>query len=364
MSFKSDIAKKAAGASRFVLQKVLKRPGGFFPGDIALKINPDLLVELKDELDAGTVLVTGTNGKTSVTNLIADCMRYDGYEVAWNKTGANLSSGVVAAIMEFKPRRRKKKFGVFEVDELWVEKVLPQTKSKFLLLLNLFPDQVDRFGSIGNIQKSLINALNQSRETVLIYNCDDPNCQVVADECENNTIPFGVNEKISKTDDDVKTKCPICEFDLNYTLHQYAQLGNYRCAKCGFNRANPEVSTTNILLGNESLEFSVNGKRYVSQKAAEYACYNLTGFVATANALGCHNESIDKSIKYQQAKNGRMEFFELAGRQVMINLAKNPVGFNQNINYVMDRYDSDEKPAPTSVAFFVNAREGDGRNTN
>ena len=82
MSAKSDIAKTTASVSRFVLQKILRRPGGFFPGDIALKIDPELLVELSKQFDSGTVLVTGTNGKTSVTNLIADCMRYEGAEVA------------------------------------------------------------------------------------------------------------------------------------------------------------------------------------------------------------------------------------------------------------------------------------------
>ena len=82
MSFKTDIAKTSAKFSRFVLQKILKRPGGFFPGKIALKIDEDILCDLVKDFDAGTVLVTGTNGKTSVTNLIADCMRYDGYEVA------------------------------------------------------------------------------------------------------------------------------------------------------------------------------------------------------------------------------------------------------------------------------------------
>ena len=118
MSFKSDIAKNVAGISRFVLQKILKRDGGFFPGKLALKINPDLLTELKEQFDAGTVLVTGTNGKTSVTALIASCMQFEGAQVATNKTGANLSSGIAAAILEFKPRFRKKKFGVFEIDEL------------------------------------------------------------------------------------------------------------------------------------------------------------------------------------------------------------------------------------------------------
>ena len=229
--------------------------------------------------------------------------------------------------------------------------------------MNLFPDQVDRFGSIQNIQKSLIEALNKSPETVLIYNCDDPNCQVVADECDNNTIPFGVDDKISKIDDGSKTKCPLCEFELKYSLHQYAQLGNYRCPNCGFNRANPKYVATDVELTKENLKFKVNGKQFISPKAAEYVCYNLTGFVAFAGALGCHEESIEKSIKYQQAKNGRMEFFDIDGKQVMINLAKNPVGFNQNINFIIDRYTSDERPANTSVAFFANAREGDGKST-
>lgn len=263
--------------------------------------------------------------------------------------------------MDFSPKRRKKKFGVFEVDELWVEKTLPQLNSKFLLLLDLFPDQVDRYGSIGNIQKSLISALNNSPQTVLVYNADDPNCQVIADECKNNTIPFGVNEKISSVDDKTETKCPLCGFKMTYKIHQYAQLGNYRCAKCGFNRANPKYAATNIILDSNHLQFSIKDQTFVSKKAAEYACYNFTGFVATANALGCHPESIAKTIKYQQAKTGRMEFFDIKDQKVMINLAKNPVGFNQNINFVHDRIAAGNSNNKTAVAFFVNAREGDGR---
>lgn len=82
MDFKSDIAKTTANASRFVLQKILRRPGGFYPGKIALQIDNDLLEKISTQFDLGTVLVTGTNGKTSVTALIADCMRYEGADVA------------------------------------------------------------------------------------------------------------------------------------------------------------------------------------------------------------------------------------------------------------------------------------------
>ena len=118
MSLNSDIAKFAAKTSKFVLTKILRRQGGFFPGKIALKINNDLLVELSEQFDSGTVLVTGTNGKTSVTALTASCMQFQGLQVATNKTGANLASGIATAILDFKPRPRKKKFGVFEIDEL------------------------------------------------------------------------------------------------------------------------------------------------------------------------------------------------------------------------------------------------------
>lgn len=235
-------------------------------------------------------------------------------------------------------------------------------KSKYLLLLNLFPDQADRFGDISNIQKSLLEALQNSPETVLIYNADDPNCQIIADECENNTIPFGVNEKISHVDEKHTQKCPMCKFNLNYKLQQYAQLGIYRCPNCGFNRANVKYGASDISLNVDSLSFKIAGHTYTSKKAAEYVCYNLCGFVALVKELNCNNASIEKAINTQNTENGRMQFFEIDGKHIMINLAKNPVGYNQNINFIVDRYNSATRLTNTAVAFFANMKEGDGRN--
>lgn len=363
MSFKTDIAKAAASFSRFVLQRILRRSGGFFPGKIALDIDKDILIDITKQFDLGTVIVTGTNGKTSVTALIANCLEFEGAQVCTNKTGANLESGVAAAILEYFPKRRHNRFGVFEVDELWVSKVLPKIESKFLLLLNIFPDQLDRFGTIETIQKSLIEALNSSPKTVLVYNSDDPNCQIVADECSNNTIPFGVAEKISNMNDNTITKCPNCEFNMNYKVHQYAQLGIYRCPSCGFNRANVKYSAKEIRLTTEQLNFKIGKVDIFTKKAAEYVCYNLTGFIALTSEFGCHPNSIQNAIKNQNTDNGRMQTFDIDGKKVMINLAKNPVGFNQNINFIRSRILSDYNGSKISVAFFANAREGDGRNT-
>lgn len=364
MSFKQNMAKYSAGASRFALKKVLHRDGGFFPGKIALKIDENLLVDMAKKFDKGTVLVTGTNGKTSTTSLIADCARHSGANVCTNSTGANLSSGLASAMLEFNPARRRNCFGVFEIDELWVADALPKMRSKLLLLLNLFPDQVDRFGDISNIQKSLIGALKQSPDTCLIYNADDPNCQQIADACPNKTISFGALEKISNNDAASINKCPECGFDLNYKIQQYAQLGQYRCPNCGFNRAGLKFGAKNINLTAEKLEFDILDDHFSTTKAAEYVCYNLIGFIATAKTLNCDYDSIDFAIKNHKTQNGRMQKFEIGDANVMINLAKNPVGFNQNIEYIINHLKADNNATSTSVAFFVNAREGDGRSTN
>lgn len=365
MSIKFKTAKTVASISRNVLQNILKRDGGFYPGKLAMKIDPDILSDLSEFYDKGTILVTGTNGKTSVTGLLADCLKYQGLNCAWNKTGANLSSGVVASMLEHE-LAVKNNVGVFEVDELWVAKVLPQLKSDILLLLNLFPDQADRFGSIKNIQNSLIDALNMSPETTLVYNADDPNCQYIADECSNHCIAFGIGEPITDNDDYIDWECPNCGQVLKYSRRQYAQLGKYRCSNCGFNRAGLNFATKNIKLTNDSLEFTIKDQVYSTNKAAEYVCYNLSGFIVCAKTYGCSYESITKAISTQRKDNGRMQVFDYGNKKIMINLAKNPVGFNQNINYIsnqLDQFSQSDKIVKSSVAFFVNAREGDGRST-
>lgn len=361
MLLKTKIAKLAASTSRFVLKNILRRQAGFYPGKIALSIDDKIFDNLVLNFGSNTMLITGTNGKTSVTALMADCLSAERMNVCTNSTGANLASGIASSMLEFKSKNIRRNFGVFEIDELWVEKVLPQIRSGYLVLLNLFPDQVDRFGSIKNIQESILNALKQSPTTILIYNADDPNCQIIADQCENNTVPFGVAEKISKIDDNSIHKCPQCDADLFYKVHQYAQIGKYRCPNCGFNTAGVKYSAKKVKLTSDTLSFEIAEEKYSSAKAVEYALYNYTAFVAAAKTLYLRHASINHAIKNQKSENGRMQYFDIGHKQVMINLAKNPVGFNQNINYIFNKYNSSKNPEKTSIAFFANKKEGDGK---
>ncbi|MFR3090859.1 MAG: hypothetical protein ACLTMP_03180 [Eggerthella lenta] len=110
-----------------------------FPGKIALYADPRVIADLAPRLQKGSVCVVGTNGKTTVTNLLADALETAGQRVVCNRTGANLDSGVATALLH----AREADWGVFECDELWLAKILPHLQANYVVLLNLFRDQLN-----------------------------------------------------------------------------------------------------------------------------------------------------------------------------------------------------------------------------
>lgn len=177
MGLRFTAARAVSGVSTWGLKNVLHRPAANFPGKMALYVDPQLIAHLRGKLDRGSVCVVGTNGKTTVSNLLADVLETSGQRVVCNRTGANLDSGVSTALLH----AGKADWGVFECDELWLAKILPQLRANYVVLLNLFRDQLDRCGEIDRIQDSIVKALGSSPETVLVYNADDPLCASIAD---------------------------------------------------------------------------------------------------------------------------------------------------------------------------------------
>ena len=176
MSIRFAAAQAVSSISTWGLKHVFRRPAANFPGKIALYVDPRLLANLRGKLTRGSIMVVGTNGKTTVTNLLADVLEGSGVRVVCNRTGANLDSGVSTALLHAK----EADWGVFESDELWLKKMTPQLKPTYVLLLNLFRDQLDRCGEIDRIQDSIVEALAASPETILVFNADDPLCATIA----------------------------------------------------------------------------------------------------------------------------------------------------------------------------------------
>ena len=371
MSVRFGIAKATARGLHWGLTHVARRPGANLPGKVALKLDPQAIAEARGVVRRGAILVTGTYGKTTVYNLLADCVQRSGASVCCNRTGANLAYGVASALLEC----RGADWGVIESDELWLGKSLPALQPRFLVLLNLFRDQLDRCGEIDHIQDVIVEALGKSPDTVLIFNADDPLCAMVAERAAalpgregTRSVVFGTAEPMHLEQNAVSdtTMCQRCSSMLQYEFRQYGQLGAYRCPQCGFARPALDFAATNIRFTATDLTFDVSRETCethadetgeqrlhtaedVSREtsamvfpvhthlAGSYMVYNMLAVAAAATCMGCSPADIQAAIDAFDPHNGRLQEFSVGSHRTLLNLAKNPTGFNQNLRIVVQQ---------------------------
>jgi CobQ-like glutamine amidotransferase family enzyme/UDP-N-acetylmuramyl tripeptide synthase len=356
MGIRTGLAEAVSAASTLALKNVFRRPAANFPGKIALYVDPSIIGDMAYKLDRGSIMVVGTNGKTTVTNLLADCIEQTGHKVVCNRTGANLDSGVATSLLH----AGRADWGVFESDEMWLVKILPYLQSDYVLLLNLFRDQLDRVGEIDRVQDSIVRALERSPRTVVIYNADDPLCTAIADRCPNRTIGFGVGEDLHLAQNTVADAqmCQRCSGMLAYDYRQYGQLGRFHCTECDFARHEPDFQAVDVRLTPQGLSFDVQsgdakGPVYAPYSGA-YMVYNLLAVYVTAVMVGVLPRQVQFAIDAFKPDNGRLQSLRVHGRDVLLNLAKNPTGFNQNMKLVV------QGQGRKAAAFFINDKEADG----
>ena len=356
MTIKFSAARAVSATATWGLKHVFHRPAANFPGKIALYVDPQLIAHLRGRLQEGSVVVVGTNGKTTTTNLLANVLEASGRSVVCNRTGANLDSGVATSLLQTKSAA----WGVLESDELLMAKILPQLQPTYVLLLNLFRDQLDRCGEIDRIQESIIGALDAAPQTTLVYNADDPLCAYIASRVSNAKVAFGVAESMGLVQNTVSDAqmCQHCSTMFEYEFRQYGQLGKYRCPHCGFARPELDFSVHDVRFSDARTVFVLEGKsarwEISSTLDGSYMVYNLAAAACVAQLVGCSLEALQTSIDDFDPKNGRLQAYDIAGRHTLLNLAKNPTGFNQNLRIVA------RDSAPKAVAFFLNDKEADG----
>lgn len=356
MSLRFSLAKAAGAVSTWGLRHVAHRPAANLPGKIALAIDPDLLDELCGKCTQGSVITVGTNGKTSTNNLLADAFEAAGRTIICNRTGANLAAGITSALLQ----QPAAQWGVFECDELWLAHVLPRLRSNYVLLLNLFRDQLDRCGEIDRIQTSIAGALAASPDTVLVYNADDPLCARIADEVPNRTVAYGLDESMGLAQNTVTDAqmCQKCDGMVRYHYRQYGQLGDYFCDQCDFARPTLDFAGRDIAIGPAGVTMEVCGpagcESVHTPQPTPYAAYNLVASYALCREVGIPTADFQRAQDAFNPRNGRLQRYRLGGRDVLLNLAKNPTGFNQNLKIV----EADQ--GPKMVAFFINDQVADG----
>ena len=341
------------------VSKLLGKKGSSGPGSIAMKISPTILKDLSSQLKGPVIMVCGTNGKTTTNNLIYSLFKSKGKRVVCNNVGANMLPGVACAFIDSASifANLKADCASIECDEASLRRVVPHVKPDMVVVTNLFRDQLDRYGEIEMTLGLLDEALCQAKDTLLIINGDDPVSARLS--LGRKCVFYGVDENCNLPESDSKEGrfCLGCGSELSYNYNHYSQLGDYFCKNCGFKRPELDYAAKNVNLSN-GLKFEICGKKQIHLSLNYRGFYNIYNILASLCAYAESGEStydIEKVFDEYKPQIGRMESFDIMGKQVVLNLAKNPAGFNQAIQTVM----SDEKKKDVLIA--VNDMPSDGQ---
>ena len=332
--------------------------GSSLPGKVTNALFPGFLHAHAQTLSDGVAIVTGTNGKTTTANMAARVLRDAGRDFVHNAEGANLLSGIASAFA----RRPHARFALLEIDEAIVPPAVERLGApRVVTLINLFRDQLDRYGEVDRLADGWLAALRDLDGTMLVANADDPLVTHVALESGLPTVFFGVEIEGGGPSSEVSdvTVCPRCTTMLSYTSRWLSQLGDYSCASCGFARpardlwaSAPRATATGIEatlggpLGDGTLALRVPGLHNV---------YNALGALATTRELGIDLDLAIPSLARYQPVFGRWSLVRRGETTVQVNLVKNPAGMNQTLRALRD------VPGDKALVFVLNDNIADGR---
>ncbi len=340
------------------------------PGVVARRVDPKVLAKLSRALRRGSVAVTGTNGKTTTTRMVGKILQTAGLRAVNNSTGANLVTGVTAALVSDSspfggPRSE---VGLFEVDEASVPKVASEADLSLLAVLNLFRDQLDRYGELAYTAKVIASAfphLPQNGRVVL--NADDP---LVASLGRSTKDPvfFGVDEPALDTGRlqhiaDSKD-CPVCGTALRYDAVYFGHVGHYRCPSCDFARPDdPAYRASRVRMdGPRGTEFLLSTPRGGETGVRVnlpglYNVYNALAAAAVAGEMGVGLAEIARGLREFGGAFGRVERIKAGDREVFLLLIKNPVGFNE----ILRTFVAGQPENAGNILIAINDNDADGR---
>jgi lipid II isoglutaminyl synthase (glutamine-hydrolysing) len=353
----------------------LGRGGGTAaPGLIAERIDPRLLDKIASRLPHGSVVVAGTNGKTTIARMLADILQADGRRVAHNRSGSNLVHGVASALASQadllgSPRAD---IGVIESDEAAFPEIVRRVEPTVILLNNLFRDQLDRYGELDAIASRWEPALRRlPAEATVIVNVDDPTLAGITEGVRARRVTFGLDDHnpgflLSEIPHaaDAKT-CRRCGQDLAYERLYSAHLGAWHCPGCGASRPPLDFAGMSIMLdGVDALRLDVSVLAAPDDPLplrlaipGLYNAYNAVAATAVARTFGVPRSTIAGALEGYRSAFGRIERVTYRNRHLTLALVKNPVGFNETLR--MLTVATDGLTVPTLIA--INDLAADGR---
>ncbi len=326
---------KAAGLAL----RILRRGGTYAPGKLALTICPDFLARIgRPETLIG---VTGTNGKTTVSNMLCDVLESWGLDPVSNRMGANIDAGAATALISaasFSGKCRKK-LGVLEMDERSAARLFPVLKPDHLLVTNLFRDSMRR-----NAHPEYIASLmgeNIPKETHLVLNADDPISSSLAPLNSRTLFSVDALPWESPAQDnlvqDVRI-CPVCGEAVVYDFRRYHHIGRAHCPDCGWHSpapdfqlisADPDSSRMTVMESEVWQEYRVPSLEI-------HNLYNALAAVALLRSMGYGAGEIRDAMEKLSVVETRLQSEEIGRWKLTGSMAKglNAVACSRNFDMV------------------------------
>jgi UDP-N-acetylmuramyl tripeptide synthase len=386
---------------KFVLNKILGRNGDVLPAHILKKIDKKIFDDFAGYIANAkipVIIVTGTNGKTTTANIIADTLKIAGKKVCSNSNGANMANGIFGAIMgsfEFAGLNKEAwrltfrfsaDFIVIESDE----KVFPYISSKLnpdaIVITNFYRDQLDRYGEVNTTVLAVKNAIKSlSRRTVLVLPSFEPLALFAGYGLKNNKIYYGFDKNFFKDKETWNNKdekyplesegaetmdaltCPVCGSALSSENKPQGNsfLFEFKCEKCGFSSVAPDFSASRANDSGNEIKITAhkdNGRSCrFSFKPAISGDYNAANYLAAYSVLKNFKtgaEAVKETFENFETKFGRSYKKTLKDIEINIDLVKNPAGFNRVLEKITENCDELHR---VNILFAFSDRDADGR---
>ncbi len=319
--------------------RLMHRSATHLPGWIAVRICPDFLGRIgKPET---IIAVTGTNGKTTVCNLLNDILPDCGVMPLNNRAGGNIREGIACALLDAATigGRVRDKVAVLEVDERTTPYIFPYIVPDYLVVTNLFRDSMRRNAHVEFITDILNGSIPKT--TKLIVNADDLISSHLAPD--NERVSFG----IARRDGDGDTvenivcdavACPHCNTTLHYDFVRYNHIGRAQCPSCGYGSLTPDFELTAADTAARTLTFTTpDGEEtyhMIGDNITDW--YNTLAVVTLLRTFGFDAAAIGASLQKQQIVKSRFDHYEKDGKEITMMLSKgqNPIACSRSFDYI------------------------------
>lgn len=344
------VGKMAQKASR-----MLKKNGSNIPGLVARKIDRNILKKLADKTD-NVIFISGTNGKTTTSQIVAHIFKENGYRIIHNSEGSNMIGGITTAFIDNESiiGGQKADVAIIEVDEGSIPRVLKDLHPDYMVFTNFFRDQLDRFGEIDILVNNIGENLKKT-DAKLILNADDPFVSRLG-RIGMKANYFGLGKEAFAFEQHEmieSTFCPECGKPLDYSYVHYGQLGHYHC-DCGFGRQTPKYDLLQLTAKDKLILKTIAGT-FTLPILGSYNAINGLAAISVCLEVGLSSKQIQRALETFSVENGRMESFKNGEHSIVLNLAKNPAGVN--VSLTESNYNPDKK----QYLFVLNDLGYDGK---